>query len=229
MGLLGRRQKLSSKALMRPSLRRFLPSASQLFVFYDRFTAPILSEPFWWPSDGRTDIQLVYNDLQRPEMNFSASTGTGRRAALSFGQFFFCSQQVVSILAGLQGLYRYLMGTCGSTSLVSHTASSMYLLYLPNNHDLLSILYRVLCCVTQGTMRRRRSFGQHQTSALHPKWKRASFIEREVLTSTDRDTVLLMCIIAFLLLLRALLLIRLRRREPNVLPNIPWVGRDRRN
>ena len=124
-------------------------------------------------------------------MNFSASTGTGRRAALSFGQFFFCSQQVVSILAGLQGLYRYLMGTCGSTSLVSHTASSMYLLYLPNNHDLLSILYRVLCCVTQGTMRRRRSFGQHQTSALHPKWKRASFIEREVLTSTDRDTVLL--------------------------------------
>lgn len=77
-------------------------------------------------------------------------------------------------------------------------------------------------------MRRRRPYFKHESSLLQPEWKRASFVKREIPTSGDRDTVLLLCIVACLILLCASYLLGSRRRKPKVLPDIPWVGQDRK-
>ena len=76
-------------------------------------------------------------------------------------------------------------------------------------------------------MRRQRPYSLYETSPLRPKWKRVSFIKREIPPTNDRDAVfLIVATAAFLVLLCGLLVVR-SRRKTNALPNVPWVGRDR--
>jgi hypothetical protein len=86
-----------------------------------------------------------------------------------------------------------------------------------------------LCCITQSIMRRQRPFSNRETLTLRPKWKRPDYINAKTSTSlADEQFILLLALAICVLVFVAVLLTRLRRNKSTGLPDIPWVGRDRR-
>jgi hypothetical protein len=77
-------------------------------------------------------------------------------------------------------------------------------------------------------MRRQRESPQHKTISLRPKWKRPEYLAAKT-SANDRELSLLISVItAVVILLIGFFIARSRRRRSGRLPNIPWVGRDRR-
>ena len=148
-----------------------------------------------------------------------------RKLHISTTSFPSSSQSLIPLLCGVAGIpllphlkvWQSLIGRSAFLHLCTCLSVTTSLFYLTR----LALRYT-------GTMRRRRPYVNHESSLSQPKWKRASFVKREIPTPGDRDTVPLLCVIACLILYCASYLLGSRRPKPKVLPNIPWVGRDRK-
>lgn len=77
-------------------------------------------------------------------------------------------------------------------------------------------------------MRRQRPYAQYETRPLRPKWRRPEYtiLDRTLLVD-DELLVSLVGVAAFAVLLGIAFLV-LSRRKSRTLPNVPWVGRDKR-